>query len=177
MELAAQAHGQCIISGWSAAGADAETDADTHEQRPQDRSGEGHGLQTRPEPGKLFKQGIPEGEAACGKCGPQQEGISQRFQPEGIAAKIDNQRRPGGGDVQPVLQQQRQSQGAALGDTGYAVDIVKPEGQNAAAQNGHKHLTKLQTDHFLFRQGTAKRDGCQDAVEICRGMSYNGKKK
>ena len=46
-----------------------------------------------------------------------------------------------------MMEQQGQSQRAALGDAGQAVNIVKPEGENTAAQDGQQSVSDNQTNH------------------------------
>ena len=46
-----------------------------------------------------------------------------------------------------MLEQQRQSQCAALGDAGEAVDIVKAKGQHPAAQDGQQDICVSEMNH------------------------------
>ena len=45
------------------------------------------------------------------------------------------------------MEQQCQSQRTTLGDAGQAVDIVEPEGENTAAQDGQQSVSDKQTNH------------------------------
>ena len=103
--------------------------------------------QLRPESWELLEKPIEDGKTAAADGGPDQEFLSQCPQTVGIAGKIDEQSRPGRGDTQPVVHEQRQSQRAALGDTRETVDIVKAEGQNTAAENREQSFSDMQKNH------------------------------
>ena len=131
-----QAHGQCVVAAGGTAGADAQPRADADEQGADDGGGEGHIRDPRPQGREAFTDGIANGIPAGGNDGVTDEILAQGFPAQQVTGSVQQKAGYGGGNPQPVMQQQRQAENAALRDAGQGVDVVHSEGLKGAAQKG-----------------------------------------
>ena len=133
-----QRHGQRVVAAGRAARANAQPRADADKQRADDRRDQRHLRQTRPERIKPLKKRIERGEAAARDDGIEDERAPQRAPAADVAGRVEHKPRNGGGKAEPVVQQQRHAQHAALGDVGKRMNIVQAEGENGTARERQK---------------------------------------
>ena len=111
---------------------------EVYKRQADDRRDQRHLRQTRPERIKPLKKRIERGEAAARDDGIEDERAPQRAPAADVAGRVEHKPRNGGGKAEPVVQQQRHAQHAALGDVGKRMNIVQAEGENGTARERQK---------------------------------------
>ena len=98
------------------------------------RSGERVVGYPRPNGVKALKYRIKQRKSASGNDGICNKLLSKHLKADYVAGGIENKSRDRRRDIEPVVQQQCQTQHTTLGDTGKRVNIVKPKGEYSAAE-------------------------------------------
>ena len=137
------AHGQGVIAPRSTARADADAHAHTHKQGAQHRSQQRMLRQLGPEGIKLLAHAVEQGEAA-----PSYDRIGDKFTPQQLPAQpiaecVQDQPRQRRRQPDPMVQEQRHTQHAALRHTGQRMDVVQAKGKDPAAQQSQRTLLWL----------------------------------
>lgn len=134
LELCRSRHCKRIIARGGGTYPDAQSDADADKQRTDYRSGERVVGYPRPNGVKALKYRIKQRKSASGNDGICNKLLSKHLKADYVAGGIENKSRDRRRDIEPVVQQQRQTQHTTLGDTGKRVNIVKPKGEYSAAE-------------------------------------------
>ena len=130
-----QRHRQRVVAARRAARAHTHPYAYADEQRADHRGQQRHVRQLRPERIEPLKNRVERGKTAARKDGIEDKGAPQRAPSADIAGRVEHKPRDGGRNAEPVVQQQRQPQHAALRHAGEGMDVVQAKGENGAAEN------------------------------------------
>lgn len=153
-------HSQGIVSAGSASGPDAHARADTHKQSAQNAGSQGHIRKTRPQGWEMLADPICGGKCCRGDRRIADKLPAQQLPPHQKAACVHEKAGNSGGNIQPVIQQQRQSQHTALCHGGNGMYMIQPKGQERAARDNNGTVFRLQPrkqnqNPFLFYKTVA----------------------
>ena len=88
---------------------------------------------------ELFPQLVKQGHAEGGNGGNLDEAAAQILEGQQITAQVQHRSDEGGGNPQPVLDEQHQANDAALGDAGLLVNVVDAKGGDHGPQKDEPH--------------------------------------
>ena len=135
-----EAHGKGVVTRCGAAGTDADTGADADEQGAFDGGNEGIIDDPRPQGRELFAKGVGTGIGSDGQGRIGNKGFSKGLPSQGVADGIEYQAGHGGGEEEPLLQQQGQTQHAAFGHVGNGMDIIDTDCLDHGTQENNETI-------------------------------------
>ena len=130
----ADTHSQGVVAADGGVVPDGDAGAHAHEHRAQEGGRQGHFIELGPQAAELLEQGVGKGEASRGHGGMEDELPPQELPAQQVAGHVHHEIGDGRGDAEPMLQQQVQAQGTALGDPGEGMDVIKAKGQEDAGE-------------------------------------------